>query len=60
MTLSEAIRVGKTYMEGSNEADPVTFDTALLLLIKAGERCKYIDEHTERWSGVLLPGEETK
>lgn len=57
MQLQKAIEVGETYMKGSDEADPVTFDTALLLLIEAGKRLKI-----RRGFGIpadleLLPGE---
>ena len=33
------------------------YQDAVKLDIEALKRCKYISEHTDRWAGVLLPGE---
>ncbi|MBA7642048.1 hypothetical protein ES703_49734 [subsurface metagenome] len=30
---------------------------AAKLGVEALKRCKYLEEHTDRWAGVLLPGE---
>jgi len=59
MTIDEAIKVLEPVYQGFiPSANPKSIE-ALKLSVEALKRCKYISEHTERWAGVLLPGETT-
>lgn len=57
MKLDKALRTVTTYMEGSDEAEPVDFDNALKLLIEAGKHIKRDRELPHYPDHPLLPGE---
>jgi len=46
-------------IEEASDFQGITYDfeEAARLGIEALKRCQYIAEHTDRWAGVLLPGE---
>lgn len=57
MNLAKAIEIKLQWRKDNYPPALPDEMNADMLSIKALERCKYIAEHTDRWSGVLLPGE---
>ncbi len=57
MKLEKAIEITEDILRNVKPGDPPDEHDALNLLIEAGKRCQYIAQHTDRWAGVLLPGE---
>ena len=57
MKIDEAIKILSTYMKGSDEAEPVKFDDAILLGIEALKRIVEAREQHLRLGVHLLPGE---
>lgn len=57
MNIDKAIEIKSCTGEEFLHTDPDDIDEADRLAVEALKRCKYLAEHTERWSGVLLPGE---
>lgn len=57
MNIPKAIEILELYMKGSDEAEPVDFDKAINLGIKAMKRIKSDREETINFPDKLLPGE---
>ena len=57
MKLEKAIEILTTYMKGSNEAEPVDFDDALMLGVEALKRIRDGRTKSYDYFGHLLPGE---
>lgn len=57
MTIDEAIEILTLDVKGSTKIAYDDWQSALNLGIEALKRCKYLEEHTDRWARVLLPGE---
>ena len=57
MKIEKAIEIKQRTGDEFLATEPDDIDLADSLSIEALKRCQYIAEHTDRWAGVLLPGE---
>lgn len=57
MKVSKAIEILEITTANSRADNTPNVRDAINLGIEALKRCQYIAEHTDRWAGVLLPGE---
>lgn len=57
MKLKKAIEILTGCMEANSFIRGSDLHSSVQLGIEALKRCQYISKHTDRWAGVLLPGE---
>ena len=57
MKIGKAIEIQTIHNDHNPNFTDAERREAHQLSIEALKRCKYIAEHTDRWAGVLLPGE---